>query len=257
MQMTLNECSAWLCALLKPELFPGDPSMNGVQVSNSAPDTKQIRKIAFAVDACLETIEKAAAEKADLLVVHHGLFWGQPIAIDGAHYGRVKALLDADMALFACHIPLDANADCGNNYGIARRIGLENLEPFGFWRGMQLGVMGSFPSPLSKEEICRRLLPEEASPLAVLPFGPDAIQKVAVISGGAGEDVDQAIEAGADAYITGTIEHEQYHVAKEHRITVIAGGHYNTETVGVSLVMKKIQEETGVDVVFINAPTEL
>lgn len=255
--MTLNECSAWLCDLLKPEQFSSDPSMNGIQVSNSAPDKKQIRKIAFAVDACLETIEKAAAAHADLLVVHHGLFWGYPLAIAGAHYGRVKALLDADMALFAAHIPLDANEECGNNYGIARRIGLEGLEPFGFWHGMQLGVMGSFPTPLSKEEICSRLLPDGEKPLAILPFGPEAIKKVAVISGGAGEDVDQAIAAGADAYITGTIEHEQYHVAKEHGITVIAGGHYNTETVGVSLVMQKIQVETGVETVFINAPTDL
>ncbi len=255
--MTLNECSTWLCSLLKPELFPADPSMNGIQVGNSAPDTKQIRKIAFAVDACLETIEKAAAEHADLLVVHHGMFWGQPVAVSGAHYKRIKALMDADMALFACHIPLDANAECGNNYGIARRIGLEGLEPFGFWHGMQLGVIGSFPEPLSREEICARLLPDGEAPLAVLPFGPEEITRVAVISGGAGEDVDQAIEAGADAYITGAIEHEQYHVAKEHGITVIAGGHYNTETVGVSLVMEKIREETGVETVFIKAPTEL
>lgn len=255
--MTLNECSAWLCALLKPELFPSDPSLNGVQVQNSAPGTKQIRKIAFAVDACLETIEKAAALNADMLVVHHGLFWGYPLAVTGTHYGRVKALLDADIALFAAHIPLDANAECGNNYGIARRIGLENLEPFGFWHGMQLGVMGSYAQALTKEEICSRLLPGGEKPLAILPFGPEAIRKVAVISGGAGEDVDQAIEAGADAYITGTIEHEQYHVAKEHGITVIAGGHYNTETVGVSLVMQKIHDETGVETVFINAPTEL
>lgn len=274
--MTLIEFDKWADSFLKLGNYTADVSMNGIQVQNSDPNGKPIKKVAFAVDACLETIQKAAAAKADILFVHHGLFWGSPIAVAGSHYNRIKALLDADMALYACHIPLDANSECGNNYGLARKLGMEKLEPFGEWRGMMVGVKGEFPKPVSVDELVEKLESGGDKCTAVLPFGSAvtadsagtvrteaydtsrAVIKSAVVISGDGEsDAEAAAASGADAFITGEVGHVCYHLAKENQFTIIAGGHYNTETIGVSLVMEKLARETGIKTVFIPAPTGL
>ena len=140
---------------------------------------------------------------------------------------------------------------------MASRLGIADAEPFGTWRGMTLGALGTLPSPMTADELAARAFPAGCTNLKILPFGKPEISRVAIISGGAGEDVEQAIEAGADAFITGEIGHEQFHVAEENGITVIAGGHYDTETVGVQLVKAKLEAEKGVDCVFIDVPTGL
>lgn len=106
-----------------------DISLNGLQVGDVEADVK---KIAFAVDASMATIEEAVKQGAEMLFVHHGLFWGRPIAITGRHYKRIKTLLDNNVALFACHLPLDANLEVGNNAQMAKRLGIEDLEQFSF-----------------------------------------------------------------------------------------------------------------------------
>ncbi|MBO7174632.1 MAG: Nif3-like dinuclear metal center hexameric protein, partial [Spirochaetaceae bacterium] len=108
--MTLRELDEYFRTFLNLEQYPGDPSLNGIQVENRDPAGKEITKIAFAVDACQETIQRAAAAGAGLLFVHHGFFWGQCQTITGAHGKRIRTLFDHDMALYACHIPLDAHA---------------------------------------------------------------------------------------------------------------------------------------------------
>ena len=255
--MTLNEFDSWADSFLKREDYAADISMNGIQVQNSAPDEKPIKKVAFAVDACLETIEKAAAEKADILFVHHGLFWGSPIAVAGSHYNRIKALLDADMALYASHIPLDANKEYGNNYGLAAMLGLGKLEPFGEWRGMTVGVKGEFKKPATVQELVHRIESGGSKCNAVLPFGPAELKSAVIISGDGESDAAAAMASGADVFITGEVGHVYYHLAKENGFTIIAGGHYNTETMGVSLVMEKLARETDIQTVFISVPTGL
>lgn len=255
--MTLNEFDDWANSFLKKENFPADPSLNGIQIQNAQPDSKQIKKVAFAVDACEATAKAAAAAGADLLFVHHGLFWGTCEKITGSFYKRISTFIKNDLALVAYHIPLDANEIVGNNYGMAFRLGMKNLEPFGSWRGMDIGVKGELPSPLSLQELAAKVLRPGKPPAVVLPFGKDKITTVGIISGGAGEDVCQAIEMGLDAYITGEIAHEQYHVIEEAGINVVAGGHYETETVGVNLVREKLEKEFGVETLFIDLPTGL
>lgn len=255
--MTLNELDTYFNSFLHKEDFAADPSRNGIQIANSAPESKQITKVAFAVDACEATAKRAAEAGAQLLFVHHGLFWGGCDTITGTHYRRIKAFLDADLALYASHIPLDANALVGNNFGLAARLSLQDVQPFGSWRGMQLGAIGNLSEPLSLEKLSQRLFPEGEKPLHVLPFGKPLVQRVAIISGGAGDDFDQAVAAGADVYITGEIGHEEYHPVEEHGINVIAGGHYQTETVGVNLVRAKLEAECGLETVFIDLPTGL
>ena len=255
--MTLNEFDAYLNAFLKKEDFPGDPSRNGIQIQNSAPDLKEIKKVAFAVDACEATALTAAKAGADLLVVHHGLFWGACETLTGNYYKRAAAFIKNDLALIGYHLPLDANNPYGNNYGLAAALGLTNLGDFGLWRGMSIGVRGSFKKAVTLEELCQALGKITKTDCRAFAFGKPQIQTLGIISGGAGEDVEQAVEEGLDCYITGEFAHEQYHYAEENKINVISGGHYGTETMGVSLLKEKVEKELGLSTIFIDLPTNL
>ena len=257
--MTLNEFDAYLNSFLKKEDFPGDPSRNGIQIQNSAPDLKEIKTVAFAVDACEATALVAAKEGADVLLVHHGLFWGGCETLTGNFYKRAAAFIKNDLALIGYHIPLDANNPYGNNYGLAAALGLTNCQPFGNWHGMTIGVRGEFDckKPLTPEDVCESLAKITKTQPHLFAFGKDHVQTLGIISGGAGEDVDQAAELGLDCYITGEFTHQDFHVAEELGINVISGGHYGTETMGVSLLKEKVEKELGLRTLFIDLPTDL
>jgi len=255
--VTLNELNNYFNAFLKKEDFSRDPSLNGIQIQNSEPDCKQIKKVAFAVDACEATAKIAAEQGADVLFVHHGLFWGGCQTITGSFYKRISAFINNDLALIAYHLPLDANVPCGNNAGLAARIGLTAVETFGEWRGMAIGLKGVLPQPLTAEQLAQKVLADGEEPLAVLPFGKKEIRTVGIVSGGATEDVEQAVAHGLDAYITGETSHQLYHYVKECGINMICGGHYQTETLGVNLVKQKLEKETGLECIFIDLPTKL
>ena len=253
--MTAKEIARWLDRFLDGDRFSGsDPSQNGLQADNSGGD---VARVAFAVDACLESIGRAAAAGADLLVVHHGLFWRDPERIVRGHYRRVKALLASDMALYASHLPLDAHPEVGNNAGLASRLGLAAPEPFGEWRGATIGTRGEIPGGVPLSELLARLDPDRIMSPRVLPFGPERITTVAVVSGGGADEMYQAIELGVDCFVTGEIGHEEYHHALENGITVVAAGHYATETVGPRLLMAAFARETGIDTFFVDVPTGL
>ena len=254
--MTLTEFDKYINSFLKKEDYAADISLNGIQIQNSAPDSKEIKKIAFAVDACKETAELAVKEGADVLFVHHGLFWGRCQTVTGSLYERLSSFIKNDLALCAYHIPLDANNPYGNNYGLAKRINLENCTEFGLWRGMKIGVKGKLPSEMTVEELAKKILRPESLP-RILKFGKEKIRTVGIISGGASEEVKDAIDEGLDCYITGEFEHADFHIVKEMGINVISGGHYETETVGVSLVMEKVQKELGLECTFLEVPTNL
>lgn len=255
--MTLNELDAYLNAFLKKEDFPGDPSRNGIQIQNSEPDKLQITKVAFAVDACEATALAASEAGAKVLVVHHGLFWGACQTLTGNFYKRAASFIKNDLALIAYHLPLDANNPYGNNYGLAAALGLSKCEPFGNWRGMCIGVRGEFEKPVTPHALSSSLSKITKTEARLFPFGTNEIRTVGIISGGAGEDVDQAVELGLDCYITGEFAHEDFHFAEESAINVISGGHYGTETMGVSLLKEKIEKELGLRTLFIDLPTDL
>ncbi len=255
--MTLIEFDNYINAFLRKEDFASDISLNGIQIQNSDPNGKQIKKIAFAVDACEATAKAAAEQGADVLFVHHGLLWGHCQTITGNFYKRVETFIKNDLALCAYHIPLDANNPYGNNWGLAARLELTDCEMFGQWRGMTLGVKGKLAKPLTLDELAAKLLRPGKAPSAVIATGKSQISTVGIISGGASDDITAAVEAGLDCYITGEFAHEDYHYARENCISVIAGGHYETETVGVSLVMQKVMDELGLECVFIDEPTGL
>lgn len=253
--MTTKELSCWFDTVLETSRYSEvDVSKNGLQVDN---DGAEISKVAFAVDACLETIMRAKAAGAGMLVVHHGLFWKNPERVIGSHYQRLHAFITANIALYASHLPLDAHSELGNNAGLADRISLIKRKPFGIVNGCVIGVSGVFEKPISLDTLCGRLFPSDAQPPHLLPFGPQKIRNAAVVSGGAAAEMHQAIAAGFDCFITGEIGHEEYHHALENKITVVAGGHYRTETLGVQQLAARLSRETGLDTVFIDVPTNL
>jgi dinuclear metal center YbgI/SA1388 family protein len=231
-----------------------DVALNGLQVANQK-DT--VEKVAFAVDACLESIRRAAEWGADLLFVHHGLFWGRPLAVIGGHYQRLRALIQADLALYAVHLPLDMHPQLGNNAGLARRIRLQQLEPFGEYKGTKIGYKGTLPEAMSLEQIVRACCGSNEQGISALPFGPEAVSTVGIVSGGAADEALQAIEEKLDLFITGDADHTIYHHCLEGRINVIFGGHYLTETYGVTLLAEKLQTETDLQTRFFDIPTGL
>ena len=252
--MKTRELVKELYDILAIDDFKQDISLNGLQIACS---DKEIKKVAFAVDACKETLSRAAAWGADMLIVHHGLFWGKPIAIDGAHYDRVKLCFDNDMGLFAVHIPLDAHPLYGNNAQMALKLGMNSFDSFGSFRGMPCGFKGELPYEMGLEEVCFRLGFSFETGLHVLPFGKQMVKTVGIISGGAGWDVLDAIEEGLDLYITGEIPHEVYHTCEEEGISVIAGGHYRSEVFGVKALSRLLKGKYGIETEYFEVDTKL
>ncbi|AFG36339.1 Nif3-like dinuclear metal center hexameric protein [Spirochaeta africana] len=253
--MTVQELDTVLRTWFAPEQFGRiDRSMNGLQVGRQ---DKQVQRLGTAVDACLETFRRAAEQDVDMLFVHHGLFWGMPIAVTGEHYARLELLMQQDIALYAMHLPLDQHLELGNNAVMAQQLGLQDIRPFGRLKGTEIGVRGDLPESVGLDEVRERLFGSRENPLGVLPFGTDTIRSVGLISGGAPFEVGQAIEAGLDLYITGDANHVVYHMAQEAGINVIFGGHYATETWGVQATGRKLADEFGIEHHFIDVPTGL
>ena len=256
--MTSAALDNYFKKLLNIEEFAGlDPSMNGIQVDN---DGEEIGKIAFAVDAGLETMRRAAG--AGMLFVHHGLFWGKagsPLArrITGNHRRRLKFLLDHNICLYAVHLPLDQHPVLGNNAALAALLGLEKTEPFGLYHGRSIGYKGVFPEAVSIEDAVKRIGFMGRPPLGVYPFGVREIRSCGVVSGGAADSVRQAMEEGLDLFVTGETSHEVYHDCLEGNINMIAGGHYSTEVWGPRRMMEHCAAELQLDVEFIDIPTGL
>ncbi|MDR0472189.1 MAG: Nif3-like dinuclear metal center hexameric protein [Treponema sp.] len=231
-----------------------DDSLNGIQVDNSG---AAIGKIAFAVDAALETFKRAAAVGAGMIFVHHGLFWGKPLRLRGSHRERIKFLLDHDIALYAVHLPLDQHPTAGNNAALARLLNIEEPEAFGLYHGKKIGYKGKLAKPLSVEEAVKRISFMGRPPLTVLPFGKAENATAAVISGGAAYDVSQAIDEGVDLYVTGEAALAVYHNVQEAGINFIAGGHYSTEVWGVRCMMERCASSLNIDTEFIDLPVAL
>ena len=229
-----------------------DVSNNGLQVGGA----DRVTCLAFAVDASQATFEAARDAGAQMLIVHHGLFWGKPVMITGLHLRRIQTLLNAGLALYAAHLPLDFHSEVGNNATLARRLDLDGVETFGEYKGIPAGAAGSLPESCSLEQFAAQVEHVLGEPLLrVWPFGSDEVQKVAIISGGGGTLVSQAASAGADVYLTGEVSHEAYHEAQELGVNVIFGGHYATETAGLRSLAEHLSGRFSLETVFLDLST--
>ncbi|AMM53802.1 Nif3-like dinuclear metal center hexameric protein [Pyrococcus kukulkanii] len=250
--MERDEIVKFLDEFLSISAYP-DKSSNGLQVEGR----EEVNTVAFAVDACLDTIVKARAFNADMLIVHHGIIWGGVNYVKGLFAKRLRELMKAEMNLYVAHVPLDAHPEVGNNAQLLKLLGLEPKEPFGEYRGVKIGFIGEFeePKPLPMiAQILAEKLPVDY--VKSYEFGLQEVKRVAVMSGAGGFAIEEASEK-ADLLITGEFTHADYRTAEDLRLTVIAAGHYATETLGVKALMPIIREKFGVKTVFIDSPTGL
>lgn len=232
-----------------------DASANGLQVG---PEEREIERVACAVDAALETIERAAEENADALVVHHGLSWDGFERVTGRTHDRIAALIENDLALYVSHLPLDAHPELGNAAGVADLLGLEAREPFGSLGDETIGLQGRASSAFGADGIRDRLasLDTGGREPRLLEFGPEEIEDVAIVTGSGIDWLEEAAETGADALVTGEGKQQAYHEAREAGVTVALGGHYATETFGVRS-LQSLAEDWGLETAWIDAPTGL
>lgn len=244
-------------ALLEPGRF-SDYCPNGLQV----PGPHEVSKIVTGVSAHVELFERAAAEDADLLLVHHGLFWGPgPGPIDVAMKRRLQLLFEHDIALAAYHLPLDAHPELGNNALLARAIGAQRLTPFASHKGTPIGFLATMPGngiPAAGEDgLIARV--HEAVGREPLSFanGPDEVRTVAIVTGAGTDFMPEAIALGADAFITGEPAERAMALAAEGSIHFIAAGHHATETFGVRRLGDWLSERFGLRHVFIDVPNPI
>jgi dinuclear metal center YbgI/SA1388 family protein len=253
--MDIKAFDLWCRSFLEIEALARlDDSLNGVQVSRSG---GPLETVAFAVDACAESIRRASAAGAQALFVHHGLFWGRASRVEGPLMERLRLLLDADLALYACHLPLDKHAEVGNNACLARALGLASIKPFGEYHGVDIGFQGEFEKPITVDELVLRVLPDGSRPLCLIPGSKALLKSAAVVSGGAAMEAFQAMNVGIDFYVTGESSHSVYHSLVETGMGFLAAGHYATEVWGVKAVAERLSRETGLKTLFIDLPTGL
>jgi dinuclear metal center YbgI/SA1388 family protein len=227
---TLQEILEEADAILEPGRFE-DYGPNGLQV----PGRAEVATIATGVSAHLELFEAAAVEKADLLLVHHGIFWGSgPGPVDELLKRRLMVLFDADISLAAYHLPLDAHLELGNNALLARALGAEELRPFALHRGEPIGVLAEWPDGgMTPAELFERTRDVTAREPLVFDSGPPRISRMGIVSGAGADYLDEAAAAGAQAFITGEPAERCMAQARELGVHFIAAGHYATETFGV------------------------
>jgi dinuclear metal center YbgI/SA1388 family protein len=238
-----------LDAFLAPEQF-ADYGPNGLQV----PGTRDIDTIVTGVSASEALFERAAAEGAQLVLVHHGLFWrGMPQEITGALHRRLAPLFRHDVALAAYHLPLDAHPEIGNNALLADGLGVEDREPFA-----GIGMAGRFPGDgVTKAELADRVRTLTGREPLHLDFGPDMVRSIAIVSGGAPDHLTDAIAAGHDAYLTGEPAERVFTQAREAGVHFFGAGHYATETFGIRRLGDWLAETVGVRHVFLDDPNPI
>ena len=255
--MRLAELREYLDGYLRIAEIPDwSGALNGLQVDSP----REVGRVACAVDAAQATVEGAVAWGADLLLVHHGLFWDGTPSVTGPRYRRLRSLLANDIALYAAHLPLDLHAEVGNNAVLARRIGLEIQGTFGDHKGTPIGVWGTPPAALdSREALARRVQEVLRLPTAprVIAGGPVQPLRVGIVTGAAGTMTPQAAASGLDTFITGEGAHHTFFDAMEGGVNLVYAGHYATETVGVVALAEHLSQRFGIPFVFHDHPTGL
>ena len=249
--MKCSELIAYLDEYLRVDEIE-DTAVNGHQVAGP----EEITRVALAVDGCQASFEEAVARDAQLLVVHHGLFWGEPLRLVGPHFRRVKTLFDGGCGLYAVHLPLDAHPEVGNNAELARLLGLRNIRVFGNYRGIEIGRVGELAPPLDMPALIGRVTQAmTVPPIRVLAHGPETASCVGCISGDAASMMDQVKQAGVDTFITGETDHASFHEVAERGLNAIFSGHYATETLGVKALTRHLEETLDLSTVFLDIPT--
>jgi dinuclear metal center YbgI/SA1388 family protein len=247
----IREIVSFLDELLDPGAF-ADYGPNGLQV----PGRAEVERVATGVSASLELFERAVTADAGLVLVHHGVFWDKaPRALSPASAARLRALLTAEVNLVAYHLPLDAHPEVGNNALLADGLGATAREPFGEHGGRPVGVAARFGGDgLEAGELFARVGEVTGRAPLVFDDGPHRVRSLGIVSGGAAGDLETAIAAGLDGFLTGEPSEPAMTTAREAGVHFIAAGHYATETFGVRRLGELLAERFGVAHEFIDIP---
>ncbi|HEY1662853.1 MAG TPA: Nif3-like dinuclear metal center hexameric protein [Verrucomicrobiae bacterium] len=235
------------------EIRDFDGAVNGLQMENSG----AVTRIAATVDASIPTIKKAIAAKADLLIVHHGLFWSARQPWTGYNHDLLRLLIENDLAIYSSHLPLDFHPKLGNNAILCALLGLKDAKPFLFSHGQNLGLKAQ--AKISRNELAKRLERATGAPAKLIPAGREICEYIGVCTGGAGQELARAVGEGegVDIYITGEGPHWTYAMAEEFGVNVLYGGHYATETFGVKALASHLSKKFRVPWTFLDHPTGL
>jgi len=237
--------------LRAPEIKDYDGALNGLQAENSG----TVTRIAAAVDATPKTVQLAVQAKANLLIVHHGLFWSSRQPWTGSNHRLMRALVRGDLAVYSSHLPLDAHPVLGNNARLCKALGFRNLRPFFVEKDQALVFRAQ--STIDRDELRRRLANVLRAEPLVIPGGPKTCRAIGVVTGGGGSELKKAAREGVDTFITGEGPHWTYALAEELGINVFYGGHYATETFGVKALAEHLSERFKVPWEFLDYPTGL
>lgn len=251
-KVSLSKIVAYCDRTLRTAEFKDwDGAANGLQVENSG----SVTRIAATVDASLATVRLAIAAKADLLIVHHGLFWSPTHPWIGKRRELLGLLVEYDLAVYSSHLPLDAHPRLGNNARLCAALGLTKLRPFFFEKGQYLGFKSQ--QTISRAELSRRLGKAVGRPPIILPRGGEICHRIGVVTGGAGGSLKLAASEGIDTFITGEGQHWTYALAEELGVNVLYGGHYATETFGAKALAAELSKKFRVPWLFLDHPTGL
>ena len=236
---------------LRDEVADPPEALNGLQVANAG----EVTRVAAAVDLCEATIRMAAEQGANCLLVHHGLFWGGVRPLVGPAYRRVAGLIARNIALYSAHLPLDRHPDVGNNAGLARLLGVTVRGEFGSYHGASIGVWGDMDA--SRDDLGRALAATLGAVPRLLPFGPERVRRVGIVTGAGGSLIPQAAAAGLDTFVTGEGPHWTFFDAEELGVNVFYAGHYATEVVGVQALGAHVAAKFALPWTFLDHPTGL
>jgi dinuclear metal center YbgI/SA1388 family protein len=243
-----------LDSLLDPAAYD-DYGPNGLQV----PGREAVETIVSGVSANVDLFARAWEEDADLVLVHHGLFWaGPPRPLDRASKRRLQLLFDADMSLAAYHLPLDGHLEHGNNALLAAALGCETWEPFGRHKRATIGVAGRMPGEgIAPDDLVARVRAATGREPLAFTDGPERVRTVGIVSGAGADYLEDAIAAGLDAFVTGEPIERAMARAREAEVHFLAAGHYATETFGVRRLGDLLAARFGVRHVFVDVPNPI
>jgi dinuclear metal center YbgI/SA1388 family protein len=247
----LRDLLADLDELLAPGRF-ADYGPNGLQVPHPDGPDAEVRRVVTAVSADLEALEAAAAAGADLVLVHHGLFWdGDPRALDRVAAARLRVLLAGGIALAAFHLPLDGHPELGNNALLAAELGATSAP----WTGSgdpAIGVVATWDPPLPVAELLTRISAATQPDPVAFTAGPERVSRLAIVSGAAAGMLPAVAADGLDGLLTGEPREQTRGLAREHGVHAICAGHHATETLGVQALGARLAERFGVEHRFVD-----
>lgn len=251
-KVELESLLHYLDTLLEIPAFPDySTAFNGLQVEG--PST--VGRLAVAVDAAEYTVTGARDADADLLLVHHGLFWAGPLPLVGRSYRRIAPLVRANIGLYSAHLPLDAHPEVGNCAELARALGFAPRERFGRYEDRDIGFV--VDADEAREELRDRAADVLEGPVQLLAGGPERVGRLGIVTGSGGSFLQDAARAGVDTLLTGEASHHTYVDARELGVNVLLGGHYRTETWGVRALARRVEERFGVPWTFLEHPSGL